>query len=180
MFAIPLASLSVVLADLGLGKDIWTVPFPNITEMLHVRIPAIKREALLTRPNKIYFFSEFLYVAILPLTKISILLFYLKIFPRRGFRIATYIVIGFNVAYLITFVVISVFQCTPIDGAWLRWDGTHHYTCRNENAQGWAAAGLNMILDIATMVLPLRELYKLNLSVRKKIGVMAMFSLGIL
>lgn len=108
------------------------------------------------------------------------MLFYLRIFPKRGFRIAAYIVIAFSIAYLITFVVLTIFQCTPIDGAWLRWDGTHHYTCRNENAQAWAAAGLNMIGDIATMVLPLPELYKLNLSIRKKIGVMTMFSLGIL
>lgn len=88
--------------------------------------------------------------------------------------------IAFNAAYLITFVLITIFQCTPIDGAWLRWDGTHSYTCNNENAQSWAAAILNMILDIVTMVLPLPELYRLNLSVRKKISVMAMFCLGIL
>ncbi|OGE52522.1 hypothetical protein PENARI_c010G04487 [Penicillium arizonense] len=36
-----------------------------------------------------------------------------------------------------------------------------------------------MVLDILVMVLPLRQLYKLNLSVTKKVYVMCMFSLGV-
>jgi hypothetical protein len=92
----------------------------------------------------------------------------------------TYVVIGLNAGYLIAFVLISVFQCRPIKGAWLRWDGEGHYSCNNINAQGWSAAAINMILDLTVMALPLRELYRLNLSLRKKLFVMSMFSLGIL
>ena len=124
--------------------------------------------------------DECLYLSILPITKISILCFYLRVFPKKGFRIATYVAIGFNVAYLIVFVLISVFQCNPLKGAYLRWDGEHDYQCNNINAQGWAAAIVNMILDIIVMMLPLRELYGLNLSMRKKIGLLCMFSLDIL
>lgn len=124
--------------------------------------------------------DECLYLSILPMTKISILCFYLRVFPKKEFRIATYVAIGFNVAYLIVFVLISVFQCNPLKGAYLRWDGEHDYQCNNINAQGWAAAIVNMILDIIVMMLPLRELYGLNLSMRKKIGLLCMFSLGIL
>lgn len=68
----------------------------------------------------------------------------------------------------------------PIDGAWLRWDGTPGFKCNNENAQGWAAAIFNMVGDIVTLILPLSELWSLNLSLRKKISVMAMFLLGVL
>lgn len=114
------------------------------------------------------------------MTKISILCFYLRVFPKKEFRIATFVTIGLNVAYLIVFVLISVFQCNPLKGAYLRWDAEHDYHCNNINAQGWAAAIVNMILDIIVMVLPLRELYGLNLSMRKKIGPLCMFSLGIL
>lgn len=97
------------------------------------------------------------------MTKISILCFYLRVFPKKSFRIATYVVIALNVGYLISFVLISVFQCNPINGAYLRWDGEHDYQCSNINAQGWAAAVVNMVLDITVMSLPLRELYNLNL-----------------
>ena len=130
--------------------------------------------------DQIYLVDECLYLSILPLTKISILFFYLRVFPKKEFRIATYIVIGFNVAYGITFVLISLIQCSPVKGAYLRWDGEHHYKCNDINAQGWAAAVFNMVLDITVMFMPLPELYKLNLSIRKKIGLLCMFSLGIL
>ncbi|TKA27618.1 hypothetical protein B0A50_04450 [Salinomyces thailandicus] len=69
MEIIPLSVLSVVLADLGLGKDIWNVPFDNITAIL-----------------KVYYFDEDLYLTALPLVKISMLLFYLRIFPQKWFR----------------------------------------------------------------------------------------------
>lgn len=114
------------------------------------------------------------------MTKISICCFYLRIFPERRFRTATYVVIGFNVAYMITFVLISVFQCKPLPGAWHHWDGEVNYHCNNINAQGWSAALINMALDIIVMALPLKQLYGLNLSWKKKAYVMCMFSLGIL
>ncbi|KAL1987280.1 hypothetical protein VTN96DRAFT_4308 [Rasamsonia emersonii] len=158
---IPLTALSVVLPLHGLGKDIWTVPFDDITYVLYI-----------------YFFDESIYLSILPLTKISILFFYLRIFPKKSFRIATYVVMALNVGYLISFVLISVFQCRPLDAAWLRWDGEHPAKCNNINAQGWAAAALNMVLDLLTMSLPLRELSKLSMSLRKKAQVMLMFCVG--
>ncbi|KAJ5711150.1 hypothetical protein N7488_005306 [Penicillium malachiteum] len=159
---IPLASLSVVLANAGLGKDMWTLPFENITRILYI-----------------YFWDELLYLSILPMTKISICCFYLRIFPERCFRTMTYCVIGLNFAYLITFILISVFQCRPLPGAWLHWDGEGDYKCNHINAQGWSAAAINMILDIIVMALPLRQLYNLNLSLRKKVFVMCMFGLGL-
>ncbi|KAL4861092.1 hypothetical protein BDV12DRAFT_208365 [Aspergillus spectabilis] len=118
---IPLSGLSYILADDGLGKDMWTVPFDNITHILYV-----------------YFFDECLYLTAIALTKISILCFYLRVFPR-------------------------------LRGAWLHWDGAGHYN----------AAAINMVLDILVMALPLKELYQLNLSWRKKAFVMCMFSLGL-
>lgn len=129
---------------------------------------------------QIYFWDELIYLSILPLTKISICCFYLRIFPERQFRNVTYVVIGLNVCYLIVFVLISVFQCSPLPGAWLHWDGEGDYKCNHINAQGWAAAAINMVFDIIVMILPLRQLWNLNLSLRKKAYVMCMFSLGIL
>ncbi|KAJ5504426.1 hypothetical protein N7463_007300 [Penicillium fimorum] len=161
-FLIPLSALSVVLANAGLGKDIWTLPFDNVTHILYV-----------------YFWDELIYLSILPLTKISICCFYLRIFPDRQFRTATYVTIALNICYWIAFILISVFQCRPLPGAWHRWYEEENYKCNHINAQGWAAAALNMVLDIIVMALPLRQLYGLNLSVKRKSYVMCMFSLGI-
>jgi hypothetical protein len=130
--------------------------------------------------SQIYYFDEDIYLSILPLTKVSVLLFYLRIFPQKSFRIVTYVVIALNVGYMLSFVLISIFQCRPINAAWLRWNGEYPAECNNINAQAWASAAINMVLDIVTMALPLRELSKLNLSPRKKVLVMIMFSLGFL
>ncbi|KAL4931459.1 uncharacterized protein BDV17DRAFT_297185 [Aspergillus undulatus] len=162
LLVIPISAMSHVLAEYGLGKDLWNVPFDNITQILYI-----------------YFVDEVLYLAACALTKISILCFYLRVFPRREFRNLVYVAIGLNVAYIIVFDSITIFQCIPLEGAWYRWEMTGEYQCRNINAQGWAAAIVNMILDIFVMALPLKELYRLNLSWRKKSFVMSMFSLGI-
>lgn len=46
--------------------------------------------------------------------------------------------------------------------------------------QGWAAAVINIFLDVGTLVIPLKELYRLSLSGKKKVQLMLMFSIGIL
>ncbi|KAG6359894.1 hypothetical protein INS49_010947 [Diaporthe citri] len=158
---IPLAVLSVPLANYGLGKDMWEVEPDNITKILYL-----------------YFWDELVYLAVLPVTKISILLFYLKIFPKREVKIAIWVLVGFNIAYLIVFEVISIFQCRPIAGAWLAWDKTFEATCNDINMQGWMAAALNLVLDLSVIILPLPELAGLSLSLRKKIQILSMFCVG--
>ncbi|EME40847.1 hypothetical protein DOTSEDRAFT_74416 [Dothistroma septosporum NZE10] len=149
----------------GLGTDVWTVPFDNITTML-----------------RIYYWAEDAYLAALPAVKISLLLTYLRFFPSRRFRQACYVVIGLNVAYIIAFVLISVFQCIPIHLAWERWvykDAAQmpgH--CHDINAQGWASAAANVILDVCTLSLPLPVLWQLQLNKRKKFWLMLMFCVG--
>ncbi|KAG7050112.1 CFEM domain-containing protein [Colletotrichum scovillei] len=126
----------------------------------------------------LFYWDELLYLGALPITKISILLFYLKIFPKREIRIGCWVLIGLNVAYFITFELISIFQCRPIDGAWRAWDKEYPAKCNNINIQGWAAAIINILLDLATLILPLKELYNLSLSTKKKLMVILMFSVG--
>ncbi|KAF6815225.1 CFEM domain-containing protein [Colletotrichum sojae] len=158
---IPLNALSIPISKVALGKDMWNVTPDDVTEFLYL-----------------FYWDELLYLGALPVTKISILLFYLKIFPRREIRIATWALIGLNVAYFIVFELISIFQCTPIDGAWRAWDKEYPAKCNNINIQGWAAAGVNIALDLATLILPLTELYKLSMSMKKKVQIILMFSVG--
>ncbi|RQM04638.1 hypothetical protein DH86_00004146, partial [Scytalidium sp. 3C] len=126
----------------------------------------------------IFFWDELIYLACLPAIKISILLFYLRIFPRPGFKYSVYALIAFNIGYLIAFEIISIWQCRPINGAWKRWDGTYPAKCNNINLQSWMSAAFNIILDLCMVALPLPELYKLSMSRKKKIHIMLMFSVG--
>ncbi|KZL80834.1 cfem domain-containing protein [Colletotrichum incanum] len=158
---IPLNSLSVPISQVALGKDIWNVHPDDITQFLYM-----------------FYWDELLYLGALPVTKISILLFYLKIFPKREIRLSCWVLIGLNVVYFIVFELISIFQCIPVEGAWRAWDEEFPARCNNINIQGWAAAIANILLDLATLILPLRELYNLSLSTKKKVMVMMMFCVG--
>lgn len=127
-----------------------------------------------------YFYqSEWIFVVLQATIKISILLFYLRIFPDKRFKRWVFGIIGLNVAFCIAFVLPLVFQCDPVPGAWLRWDGTFTGTCLNLNAIGWSGAAANVALDIAVLLLPVPNLLKLNVNWRKKVAIMSMFLVGI-
>jgi hypothetical protein len=129
---------------------------------------------------RFYFYGEIFYVLALGVSKISILCFYLRVFPDKGFRRIIYGVMGLAVAYTIALFFATTFQCTPISYAWTQWDGLHQGKCSDIHLQGWIAAGINIILDVVVMVLPLKHLAGLNMNLRKKSMVMAMFSVGII
>ena len=146
-----------------MGTDMWLVPFHNITKIL-----------------QIFYYTELLYLASVALTKISILLFYLRIFPDTKLRRAIWFTIVLCILYLIAFVLATALQCLPIRIAWQHWDGEHHGKCLNLNHLGWASAAVNIVLDLVVIGLPLREVKNLSLSRRRKAGVMLMFLGGLL
>ena len=151
------------MADLGLGQDIWTVPFENITAIL-----------------KVYYFDEDLYLTCLPMVKISMLLFYLRIFPQKWFRISCFVTMGACGCYAIAFLLVSVWQCRPISFAWTNWHGETTGVCNDINAQGWTSAAINVVLDFIVLGLPLPVIAKLQLNKRKKALFSLMFCVGFL
>jgi hypothetical protein len=74
---------------------------------------------------QIYYFNESFYLVSIALTKISILFFYLRIFPNPRFRRLVWFVIALCIGYILGFVIPVVFQCEPIRAAWQHWDGEH-------------------------------------------------------
>jgi len=115
------------------------------------------------------------YLSAIALTKVSILLFYLRIFPNPVFRRLVYVALAYCIGYILGTVIALVFQCNPISLAWDRWDGEHPGKCFNLNLLGWMSAALNIVGDLIVICLPLHELSKLAMSRRKKAGVMLMF-----
>lgn len=162
IFSVPLTVVSYLFAAHGLGRDLWMVDFDDITFVLEM-----------------YYYSEILYLAVIFMTKISICYFYLRIFPKKEFRVRVFTVIGISAASAVAFIVITIFQCWPIPGAWLRWDGTYTAVCRSVQTQALWGAIVSIILDVATIFLPMTELWALNMSLRKKLGVMTMFATGV-
>ncbi|KAK7740514.1 hypothetical protein SLS53_005357 [Cytospora paraplurivora] len=108
----------------------------------------------------------------------SLLFFYLKIFPNKTVRILLWATVAFNAAWGATFVLLTAFNCRPISYAWTQWDGEHTGTCLSTNAIGWSNAAISIAEDIWMLAIPLSQLKSLQLHWKKKVGVAIMFGTG--
>jgi hypothetical protein len=134
-----------------------------------------------TLTTQYYYLGEIFYFASITANKLSLLLFMLRVFPDRRFRMLVYAVGGLVIAYGISFIVATAFQCSPVEWSWQQIDdewGTG--TCNNISMQGWLSAIINIVIDIIMLVLPLKNLWNLQMQLKKKLMIMFMFSLGVL
>ncbi|CZS97490.1 related to integral membrane protein PTH11 [Rhynchosporium agropyri] len=145
----------------GLGLDIWQVGYKQITDFIHV-----------------FFAMELLYFTELGMVKMSILFFYLRLFPSPTFRRWVWGTAILNGIFTFLFVTIGLFSCAPLSFYWKRWDGEHKGKCLNINALGWSHAAVSIAFDIWMLALPMFQLRGLKLHWKKKIGVASMFGVG--
>lgn len=73
-------------------------------------------------------------------------------------------------------VFLTIFQCTPIKASWNK--GVKNYTCLDSNALWYQYAVLDIATDIPILLLPVWNLVHLQMSQRKKILLLGLFSLG--
>lgn len=151
------------LTSNGLGRDVWTITFTQITDFIHV-----------------FYVMEILYFAQVALLKLSLLFFYLRIFPGTKIRQLIWGTLAFNAVFGVVFVFVGIFQCRPISFYWKNWDGEHEGKCIDVNAVGWANAAISILLDGWMLALPLSQIVGLNLNWKKKVGVASMFVVGTL
>jgi hypothetical protein len=91
-----------------------------------------------------------------------------------------YVVIGLCVGYGVSFIIATALQCSPINYSWLQIDSAVQGQCNNIHLQSWMSAICNIVIDLIILVLPLKNLYALQINLKKKFMIMLMFSLGIL
>jgi hypothetical protein len=120
------------------------------------------------------------------LIKVSILLFYRRISSRAistGFRWATWISIGFIVAYSIAFTLMPIFLCNPISAFWDQTDvfkaaKGYKYKCLNEGADVFAAGVISSVQDLITAMLPTFLYWNLQIPFRQKVALFGIFAIG--
>lgn len=151
------------VATNGLGQDVWTVPFDKLYNF-----------------GKYFYISAIFYYFDLGLGKITMLMFFLRIFPTAGVRKILLFTISFCAIWTLLCTLLTVFQCTPVSYYWTNWDGEHEGTCLSGNAIAWANAAVNIVLDLWMLGVPLAQLHGLQLHWKKKVGVAIMFCVGTL
>lgn len=175
-----------IVSHLGFGKDIWTLPFNNITKIIQVSHSIIPPGTIgrirLTKGLLLQYtwLTEIFYMAAMGFTKITILCLYLKVFPSKPFRTTCFVTIGVCIIFALVFSLGTVFHCWPVSYGWTEWSGETQGYCINFNAFAWAHAIVNIILDLFVIFLPIPQLLRLALGTRRKIHVILMFSVGFL
>ncbi|KAI0173523.1 hypothetical protein GGR52DRAFT_389211 [Hypoxylon sp. FL1284] len=110
--------------------------------------------------------------------KLSILIFYREVFGTE--RIYRRIIQCFMVAiaaFAPIFIIVFMTQCHPVSAAW---DPVLSLTnCRTTQSEELASVSANMALDICVLIFPIPIIWKLQMSIKKRLAVTSMFGLGI-
>jgi hypothetical protein len=121
--------------------------------------------------------AEILYIFNLVWSKIAILLMYYRIFHFPYFKKMAYGIGGFVVAWCITCTFLFIFICVPVEKLWYP-DLPGH--CIDQVGTWIANAASTILTDVVILLLPIPQVWKLQLRKPEKIGVTIAFCLGFL
>lgn len=161
-------------ADLGFGLHFWNVDVKNAKPIFQV-CSQFRTTINDSNKQKIFYVTQILYILIQVSAKASLLAFYSRVFTSRGFRIAVWSAAAFLVGHGIIFLGLVIFQCTPISSIWNR---SLENKCLNLTAIGYAGGVFSIVEDIVIFIMPIPELWKLQLGRQKKAALLFMFSIG--
>ncbi|KAE8150862.1 hypothetical protein BDV25DRAFT_139457 [Aspergillus avenaceus] len=126
--------------------------------------------------------TRLLYVLAIGFVKLSLLWLFIRLDRRRWMRMAVYFMIFFVAGLLVGPFFVTVLSCTPPAKFWNS-EAHPEGNCMEMDAQQRfyeAHGALNIVTDIIIWLLPMPMLWTIQMSRRKKIGVSAIFGLGVL
>ena len=109
------------------------------------------------------------------LAKLSILVFFNRVFPIPDVRRASIAIGVVVVAHAIVVLLVAFFQCNPIPRAW---DMEISGTCIDQMAWARYVSVPNILTDVALIILPLPVIWNIQTSRAQKIGLTVIFMLG--
>ncbi|KAK2592588.1 hypothetical protein QQS21_009695 [Conoideocrella luteorostrata] len=119
--------------------------------------------------------AEVIYIWHMCWTKLSVLLMYYRVFHVPAFKRLVIGVGSFVVAWAIAGTFLFTFICVPTQKLWYP-DIPGH--CVSEMGVWVANASSTIFSDIAILVLPIPQIWKLNTKTSEKIGLTVVFGLG--
>ncbi|RHZ62446.1 putative plasma membrane protein Pth11-like [Aspergillus thermomutatus] len=160
-FAVTVSIQMIIVCEWAFGKHQHEMP-----------------KELVLRTLKLYFVAQILYKINIGLTKISILLLYIRLFVHRWFLTTCWVWIGIIVSFTIGTVFSSIFQCTPVQWAFNK-SIPGGGTCINMTAFWYANAAFNILSDLVLIALPVPVVVNLQLPLKSKVALCGIFAVGI-
>ncbi|KAF2846521.1 hypothetical protein T440DRAFT_510834 [Plenodomus tracheiphilus IPT5] len=141
-----------------------------------------------TRTHKYIIFKKTMYGADLTQlwalgpTKLSVLFLYRRIFGVMGrkFNAISMSLVVLVICWHIAFFFTNMFQYYPIRGMWAMNPKDAHSTMKSSTKMFLAQSYADVALDIVIITVPMPLIWKLQMDVKKKIGISCIFLLGAL
>ncbi|KAK1979899.1 hypothetical protein LZ30DRAFT_724896 [Colletotrichum cereale] len=147
----------------GAGNNVWTLSFDQLDQFFLS-----------------FYISQALYYVSLALIKASILFMFLRIFPGDRVRLALWGTQAVNLMMCLACLFAALFQCQPLSLAWKSWSRDRSGRCINQPHLALSHGLFNVALDVWMLILPVIQIWRLNMKLRQKLGYISMFCLGIL
>ncbi|KAI1528787.1 hypothetical protein PtrSN002B_009401 [Pyrenophora tritici-repentis] len=160
VFALPVTIFPMVGLNFGLGLHIW-----DLKSEWH------------TPYWKMVYTADLLFPMACSLTKISLCLTYLNLFPGPSTKIFCYTMSTFVSCYTVACIFMSLFQCSPIASFW---DSSVEPKCIDMRIALEVIAALNSFSDCVVYLWPAKPLWSLQLPLRQRIGLICLFGIGLL
>lgn len=111
--------------------------------------------------------------------KASLFMLYYQLFKlRKSIRYAVIFGITFSILMSLITMILSIIFCSPKMGH--PWDLALGVKCLRTELSAFILGITNLILDIYMLILPIPVILHLQLSAKKKVGILAIFMVGFL
>ncbi|EPE31737.1 integral membrane protein [Glarea lozoyensis ATCC 20868] len=151
---------TILLMNYGLGRHVDLTNSAAITNFLKTYLPA-----------------ACFYATSISFSKLSILVFYWRIFrPIKQIHLPIYILGSIVVAWNIAIVLVVIFQCTPVNFWWNR--SIIGGKCVDNTKFLLGNSVPNIATDIAILLLPIPFIWNLQQSSGRKLALIGIFMLG--
>ncbi|KAI9823588.1 MAG: hypothetical protein M1832_002369 [Thelocarpon impressellum] len=162
MVALPLSYglsvLSLLGVHHGLGKHLLANDLADVGSYL-----------------KVLYAYDIVYTLCLPMIKMSVLLFYHRIFPTRSVTVVLCASGVFVVLWCLSALLVAIFSCRPIG---YFWDKAQLGRCIDIEAFVTAEAGITIFTDVVILAIPLPLVWVLKIPCRQKLALSGIFLLG--
>ncbi|KAJ8123438.1 hypothetical protein ONZ43_g615 [Nemania bipapillata] len=154
--------ITILGAKAGAGRHLWALHPQDVANIF-----------------RLLYSYTFIYAGSVSFTKLSILLFYRRLFERgsQWFHIRLGFAAFFTVGYLLSIWSVAAALCQPTEFFWTQFLGAKG-KCLDINASFLSLTVLNLVADLLVLIVPIPEILALKMTTKKKIGVCAVMLLG--
>lgn len=125
------------------------------------------------------FIGELFYGFSASLAKLSVLAFYWRVFPTQNVKVGCMVLASLCFGWTISIQIVNLLQCRPLEAFWnLELRELPGTVCLDVLLYFIGNSSANCVIDFLTLILPVREVLRLNMTTRRKFGVLGIFLLS--